>query len=84
MVHDTYHSNCTYICNHMLWFQSSATVAQILEISPLGYVPYFLIKKAIINSLRRQASGTIMVSLSACCVSTVHNCILAIYVLEMQ
>lgn len=46
-------------------------MAEILQMSPLAYVPHFLIKKAILSPLRKQTSGTIMVSVIMYVVSNI-------------
>ena len=38
-------------------------MAKVLEILPLAVVPLFLIKKSVLNPLRKQTGGTVLVSL---------------------
>lgn len=40
--------------------KSSSNVAKALEILPLAVVPHFLIKKAILNPLKKQTGGTVL------------------------
>ena len=43
--------------------QSSSSVSKILDMLPLAIVPFFLIKKTLLNPLRKQAGGTVLVGL---------------------